>query len=646
MRGVNNIVDYYDKNYGLSEKSIKVTSDISHEEYSRNYKYQLNEYNSQYNKMVINANIDGIGPGQMKAIYVQFKLSREQVESIIIENENDPTANEPKILDNVVEIESYYINDMDGQTYAGVDQRSAPGNAIPGNKDTYENDTDAAPTLKLLKSNARQIKGKVFLDKTSGELKTGEVREGSGEYEEGEEGIPWVKVELISLTNGNTEGSADTNENGEFEISGFKPDEYELKYTWGGQKLADGDIITVQDYKGTIYKDKERYERNKNNKLWYKDNIDERYSDAIDKWETRETIDSEIRTKNDWQIEEFKKNKEQAPYDEMVSTTPKMNFRIENTDEIDERETTSSGIKLLEYSVENVDFGIVERARQEVELRKRVSEFKVTLANDQVVSDVKFEYDQNGKLKAKSGSVTTNLIYMGTRDKNNKIQNNGFIKLELDNELIQGSKLSVKYEIEFYNKSEKDYRTQDYYWFGKIDNEDSIIKITPTKIIDYLDDTWSFELNKNEGWEVITEEDLKKEENGVSLLHPELKNDKIEERFILCKEWEEKAAPGETITTNLNVAKLLSSTDEILLQNDIGILQMDKTGGSIIPRIPGKYIPGKDLDELSDKSEEIIITPSTGKNLNFVLPIAIGIVALITLGTGVILIKKKVVDNK
>ena len=73
---------------------------------------------------------------------------------------------------------------------------------------------------------------------------------------------------------------------------------------------------------------------------------------------------------------------------------------------------------------------------------------------------------------------------------------------------------------------------------------------------------------------------------------------------------------------------------------------MDKTGGSIIPRIPGKYIPGKDLDELSDKSEEIIITPSTGKNLNFVLPIAIGIVALITLGTGVILIKKKVVDNK
>lgn len=41
-----------------------------------------------------------------------------------------------------------------------------------------------------------------------------------------------------------------------------------------------------------------------------------------------------------------------------------------------------------------------------------------------------------------------------------------------------------------------------------------------------------------------------------------------------------------------------------------------------------------------------MVTPSTGKDLNFIVPITVGIIALITLGAGVILIKKKVVDNK
>ena len=37
----------------------------------------------------------------------------------------------------------------------------------------------------------------------------------------------------------------------------------------------------------------------------------------------------------------------------------------------------------------------------------------------------------------------------------------------------------------------------------------------------------------------------------------------------------------------------------------------------------------------------LIVTPNTGKNLNVILPIGIGIMALVVLGAGVVIIKKK-----
>ena len=52
-----------------------------------------------------------------------------------------------------IEINSYTTFDKDdkGNLYvrAGVDVDSNPGNAIPGDKSTYEDDTDSSPSLKL-----------------------------------------------------------------------------------------------------------------------------------------------------------------------------------------------------------------------------------------------------------------------------------------------------------------------------------------------------------------------------------------------------------------------------------------------------------------------------------------------------------------
>ena len=593
-----------------------------------------------------------IGPGQRDCIYVQFKLSRQQVADIIIENENDTAANEPKILDNIAEIGSYYVTDLSNHKYAGVDRNSMPGNVTPGDKTTYENDTDAAPTLKLLVKDARRLAGKVFLDSTQEALQTGQERKGSGQYEKNQDkNIAGVTVTLKPKNNdGNEyqEYQTKTNENGDFEISGFIPNEYELVYTWGGQKV-DGKTITVQDYKGTVI-DRSRWNSNSATEAshdctWYNENVDTRYSDAKDDYVTREKIDSEISNITNYGIEAFKNNKGSNP-DTMKSTTPLMNFRIENIG-TNKRITTSSDGDELIYKINNVDFGIVERARQEVELKKRVSDLKLTLANGQVISEAKFEYDQNGKLKA--NGETKHMTFMGTTNKAEKMTNNGFIKLELDNELIQGAVLEARYEMEFYNKSELDYNTPDYYWFGEI-NKDALVKITPARIIDYLDSSWSFEESKNQGWKVLTEDDLKKHKTEDPILYTDSNNkcisDNIENRTVLCKESETKVAPTETEEYALEVSKILTTTDDISLENDLGITNIEKIGGRTLKLAPGRYVPEETLDDLSDKAERIMVTPSTGEDLNIAIPITIGVIALITLGAGVILIKKKVVDNK
>ena len=667
---VNSLVDYYDSKYVDKNIRLNTALNIGTDGRLQNtLQSNSSSYNDKYKKLTIDTSGITIGAGQTQNIYIQFELSREQIASIM---ESGSDSN--KILDNVAEINSYssYYKGT-SNVYGGVDTDSAPGNATPENKNTYEDDTDSAPSLKLEQKDARQVSGKVFLDNsTSNELQTGKIRVGSGKYEDGEEGISNVLVALKSTTGGKTyyigEGiekpfnSGRTDENGDFTISGFIPDKYELVYYWGGETLKNGEVIIAEDYKGTVV-DKNRYDNATQNSLWYQTDPNTRYSDAVDNYVYRTDIDERVGNKyEDKGLDDYK-NYKRGNISNMESATPVINFRIENSSELEEYKTTSSGIEKQVYTISNIDFGITERARQESEIRKRVSKLKLTLANGQVISEANFTYDKNGKLKAEG--ETKHMTFMGTTDKNKKMEvgQNGFIKLELDNELIQGATLEATYEMEFYNKSELDYQTEQFYKYGIVDDESKVVKQTPSLVIDYLDDSWSFEESKNEGWKVITTEELKKFTNSVrleipeetlsimaqgggkALLDEELIN-KIENKTILVKASKDAIEPTATQPYQLKVSKVLTTTDDISLENDFGILVISKNGGRLIAKAPGKYVPGETLDDLSDKAEEIIVTPSTGKDLNFVVPITIGIIALITLGTGVILIKKKVIDNK
>ena len=599
---VNNIVDYYDSNYTLIrtgtgiDENGNVTGDISNS--------GSQSYNDKYQKVIINTN-SKIEHNKSADVYVQFELNRDAVLKILNDKEN---------LDNVVEINSYSVFDTDGKVYAGIDTDSNPGNAVPGDTTTYEDDTDSAPGLKLVVSDkAREMTGKVFLDSTSNELKTGEVRQGDGMYTDGEKGIKDVKVTLKENIESGKVYEATTDENGDFYISGYIPGDYTLTYTWGDKEY------TVQNYKGTVY-DKNRYDANVTNKEWYKTDVDTRYTDAIDNYNTREKIDAEIANIT---------NKTTTTINKMDSTTPTMGISVEYTTTTTIEPTTDK-FESPDFNIKNIDFGIVERARQDLALRKRVNTFKVTLANGQVIADMTI--DEKGNITGERNHVT----YMGPSSSTG----NGFVKLELDNELIQGATVKVEYEIKVTNNSELDYVSEDFYKYGiKSGNE---VTITPTSIIDYLDKNWGFEAEKNKEWTVKSLDEIK---NIVAKEVYENEDSTIADKTILYTESlkGQKLKPTESATVNLNVSKVLSNSDEISLDNESEITELTKDGGSRPISTPGNYVPGQEETKESDESiaETVIVTPSTGANLEFIVPIMIGVIALVILGAGVIIIKKK-----
>ena len=752
----NRIYEYYDKNYELVDIGKELEADGSNTKDKLNtsqYRVDTSYNNGNYTKLIIEPDLGTIGTGQDKSIYVQFHLNREAVIDILNGREN---------LDNFVEIASY-SSIKDGKPYAGVDIDSNPGNASPTDESTVEDDSDVSPTLLLEVANAREMQGTVFVDEalqpaegidTSGVM-TGQVREGDGIYNPGENTLSGIDVKFeeqvedenkgviyetktvsdsgtykfrlqyynaggeliedrferlyvnennLTETNEETDFSSElpagtrvvvtptpvdgTEEEeriytkelqkGEFFLVGYVPGDYTLTYTWGGQeyqlKINDTETktekVTVQNYKGTIY-DYDRYlenyvgvDGNEPNKNWYDVDSGTRYTDAIDDYDTRLNIDNDFKTINS--TTDRGENYENITT--MDSTTPVMNidveYKIGETKPVDENSTEI--VDRYTNLVENVDFGVIRRAKQSYGIEKRISSMKITLANSRVLADLKV-VEKDGKRVLEG--TKTGATYM--EPSSITTPKNGLLRFEMDSELIQGARVELTYDIVIRNLSELDYVDENFYNFGKDEtsDENSIVKIIPSKIVDYLDDDWGFEDAKNKDesnksiWQVKAEEDVGIDKEDISdpkiaftLIEDVLKSQGFKKSQKLysdyCSEESEALAPGSERTINLNVSKILSSSQDIELNNELEIVEIKKNGGSDIEEYinPGNYEPslGGDIttDEIDDDiAETLTITPNTGENRNYTLPIVITLTAFVVLIGGIIFIKKKILNK-
>lgn len=683
---INSLVDYFDARYTIEENGAigtgyengKIKDEIR-------YKLDRSYQDAEYRKLIINCDTK-INPNESnKNIYVEYTLTRSGVEDILFDKNGNQKTN-IEDLKNIVEINSYstYSDKDFTKSYAGIDSNSNPGSTIPGNKDTYEDDTDYAPGLILEVANPREIKGTVFEDNAVDPTEGGTNRErlGNGKFDDGEKTISGVQVGLykeadfeeikdedgkiidmqlkskakpVGTTTYGGDNKDSTGKDGTFTIKDFAPGEYRIVYFWGDGKY------TIEDYKSTIWTSDNKNEKDGNPNTWYRVNTHIRYSDAKDNYATRLKIDSE-----DTSID---KMDSMTNIDKMDSKTNSMTFGVELKDDIYNRKTETSGIDKVTFSIENIDFGVIERPRQSIDVTKRAKSMKITLANGQVIADAKI-VEKDGKLQLEQ--QVKGVIYTEPSDKNNP--KNGQIKAEIDNELIQGATVEIKYEIKVQNNSEIDYDSKGYYCYGEKGEE--IVKIKASGVYDYLDNTMIAN-DENTEWETktivnynekvskptIMEEYFKyqsssidssgnteirvwyeefKEQYATAIKNwniteiKEARKKKLADKTILHNaNLEGEIAPGDSKQASLTASKILTNTDEIELNNDIEITEATRnkrTGRKVTPQYSFLY----------DRGETVTITTPTGENKNYILITIVAISFFVILGTGIVFIKKKI----
>ena len=675
---INSLVDYFDARYTIEGSGAIGTGYENGEIKDKiNYKLDRSYQDAKYRKLIIDCNTK-INPNESnKNIYVEYTLTRNGVKDILFDKNGNQKTN-IEGLENIVEINSYstYSDKDFTKSYAGIDSNSNPGSTVPGNKDTYEDDTDYAPGLILEVANPREIKGTVFEDNAVDPTEGGTNRErlGNGQFDKEEKTISGVKVGLYSIddfieeedrsgnvTNikleedavsvGTTTYGGDnkdsTGKDGAFTIKDFAPGEYRIVYFWGDGKY------TIEDYKSTIWTSDNKNEKDGNPNTWYRVNTDKRYSDALDNYDTRLKID-----RGDTSI------------NKMDSKTPTMVFGVELADDIDNKKTETSGIDKVTFSIENIDFGVIERPRQSIDVTKRAKSMKVTLANGQVIADAKI-IEKDGKLQLEEQAKGVAYIQPSA----NASPKNGMIKAEIDNELIQGATVEIKYEIKVQNNSEIDYDSESYYCYGEKGGE--IVKITASGVYDYLDNTMIAN-DENTEWETKTIEKYNEEVGKSTVIEEYLHKyqssstdasgnteirigyEQFKEQYNEAKkEWtlenyttarkrrladktilhnanlEGEIAPGDSKQASLTASKILTNTDEIELNNDIEITETTRntrTGRNVTPQYSIFY----------DKGETVTITAPTGENRNYILITMVAISFFVILGTGIVFIKKKI----
>lgn len=683
---INSLVDYFDARYTIEENGAigtgyengKIKDEIR-------YKLDRSYQDAEYRKLIINCDTK-INPNESnKNIYVEYTLTRNGVKDILFDKNGNQKTN-IEGLENIVEINSYstYSDKDFTKSYAGIDSNSNPGSTVPGNKDTYEDDTDYAPGLILEVANPREIKGTVFEDNAVDPTEGGTNRErlGNGKFDDGEKTISGVQVGLykeadfeeikdedgkiidmqleseakpVGTTTYGGDNKDSTGKDGTFTIKDFAPGEYRIVYFWGDGKY------TIEDYKSTIWTSDNKNEKDGNPNTWYRVNTHIRYSDAKDNYATRLKIDSE-----DTSID---KMDSMTNIDKMDSKTNSMTFGVELKDDIYNSKTETSGIDKVTFSIENIDFGVIERPRQSIDVTKRAKSMKITLANGQVIADAKI-VEKDGKLQLEQ--QVKGVIYTEPSDKNNP--KNGQIKAEIDNELIQGATVEIKYEIKVQNNSEIDYDSKGYYCYGEKGEE--IVKIKASGVYDYLDNTMIAN-DENTEWETktivnynekvskptIMEEYFKyqsssidssgnteirvwyeefKEQYATAIKNwniteiKEARKKKLADKTILHNaNLEGEIAPGDSKQASLTASKILTNTDEIELNNDIEITEATRnkrTGRKVTPQYSFLY----------DRGETVTITTPTGENKNYILITIVAISFFVILGTGIVFIKKKI----
>ena len=513
----------------------------------------------------------------------------------------------------------------------------------------------------------------------------------------GENGRQEYDVAKLYQENKTTQGETSkvlartyTNEKGEYKFEGLVAGNYVIKYTYGKNMkdvdengndketirattaiyTSDGNTklkeIEAREYKSTVITSGEisnamnitdgKAHLN-GDYSWFLKSPETRYSDAVDDVEYRANLEKEAKINY-----EILKGTKTYVYENMEAYTPYFKLGVEEFNDQQSGatlETQEDGTLNYVFTIDNVDFGLIERPIVDLQVDKVITGLKVSLGNGQVL------------INGDPSKESLPYVRTGLDD---------FVPIEIDTELLQNATIEEEYTIKITNNSELDYsiypiwgtdNTQkvalrrNYYYYGT--QEGLTTDEAVTTRIDVLGDYIGSELTADEstmesgGWKKKAIEELTSY-NGTNLFATE--NDGKKEKTLRDGKYtiyttntfynpnEELVTIGKTKSISYKVSRLLAvNTDTMKYTNDIEILQYsgysqnknrtENTYHRTSDTTPGNLVPGGAMEDDED-SVRTTITPPTGTIISRWLYVTTVAAGLILVGATIIFIRKRV----
>jgi len=513
----------------------------------------------------------------------------------------------------------------------------------------------------------------------------------------GENGQQAYDVAKLYQENKTTQGESSkvlartyTNEKGEYKFEGLTAGNYVIKYTYGknmkdvdenGQEkgtirsataiyTSDGKTklkeIEAREYKSTVITSGEisnamnitdgKAHLN-GDYSWFLKSPETRYSDAVDDVEYRANLEKEAKINY-----EILKGTKTYVYENMEAYTPYFKLGVEEFNDQQSGatlETQEDGTLNSVFTIDNVDFGLIERPIVDLQVDKVITGLKVSLGNGQVL------------INGDPSKESLPYVRTGLDD---------FVPIEMDTELLQNATIEEEYTIKITNNSELDYsiypiwgtdNTQkvalrrNYYYYGTQEGLSTDEAVTAR--IDVLGDYIGSELTADEstmesgGWKKKAIEELTSY-NGTNLFATE--NDGKKEKTLRDGKYtiyttntfynpnEELVTIGKTKSIAYKVSRLLAvNTDTMKYTNDVEILQYsgysqnkdrtENTYNRVKDTTPGNLVPGGAMEDDED-SVRTTITPPTGTIISRWLYVTTVAAGLILVGATIIFIRKRV----
>ena len=341
------------------------------------------------------------------------------------------------------------------------------------------------------------------------------------------------------------------------------------------------------------------------------------------------------------------------------------------------------------YVLANIDFGLEERPKSQLEIDKSVANVRVTLANNNILFDINAEANNalwQDHQEYNIGEIKENYdgIYPTYYDQDDKHRysyreeidtivsstDKGLIQLTMDEEIMHGATVQITYAVKITNVGEADYidgNNKNFYYQGNTEGA-HLSTTTTNQVIDYVQNNLRFDesamnnasnavngeseegtkTNAENGWGVITVSDIMNQNLVNQRLEQDITNTFI--NVIESENFNEKALlPGESITKMLILSQEITpenTADDLTYANMVEIVKTSNEAGrrmaySVVGNQDPTLTDASEVD--ANVAERIVILPPFGEQrIYYLLGITIGAVLI----GGIILIRRKVLKGK